>query len=315
MSIKDITDYVRLTPGNTNPSVIGSMVKSEMNETLREAKAYTDSQRLGYEETVQKELLAESKLNFEDIGVGAPCAVLDNMPTVTIDDDVTVMWDGMKYECRVKSFQDTLCFGNVGLSGAGDNTGEPFCYVNTPAGDGVDVAFVPVIITMEAGEHTVSITKAENVVHTIDPKFLPSGSAGGSAGFEYYTGEVESDGGYTLCFTDITDLEEMFRKYCKIEIAVVPAGDSRAIIYPNEMVFVLPTWETYSYQSGGTAGGVGGLYSAINQIAGGGTVSAWLGIGEFNGSLKCNFDVNTNSGSSYSFYNPSLIYMRMYLRA
>ena len=42
MSISDITNYVRNTPSNTNPSVIRSMVVGEMNETLKDSKEYTD---------------------------------------------------------------------------------------------------------------------------------------------------------------------------------------------------------------------------------------------------------------------------------
>lgn len=51
MSVQDIVKYVRQTPGNTNPSVIASMVNAEMNSTLEEAKRYTDSQRLAHTET------------------------------------------------------------------------------------------------------------------------------------------------------------------------------------------------------------------------------------------------------------------------
>lgn len=51
MSVEEIMRYVRQTPGNTNPSVVGSMVNAEMNSTLKAAKEYTDSQRLGYTET------------------------------------------------------------------------------------------------------------------------------------------------------------------------------------------------------------------------------------------------------------------------
>jgi hypothetical protein len=32
MSVKDIVKYVRQTPGNTNPSVIASMVESEIEK-------------------------------------------------------------------------------------------------------------------------------------------------------------------------------------------------------------------------------------------------------------------------------------------
>lgn len=50
MSVNEIVKYVRQTPGNTNPSVVASMVNAEADNTLKAAKEYTDSQRLGYVE-------------------------------------------------------------------------------------------------------------------------------------------------------------------------------------------------------------------------------------------------------------------------
>lgn len=43
MSVNEIVKYVRQTPGNTNPSVVASMVNAEADNTLKAAKDYTDS--------------------------------------------------------------------------------------------------------------------------------------------------------------------------------------------------------------------------------------------------------------------------------
>ena len=44
MSIQDIANYVRQTPGNTNPSVIKSMVKGEIGEYVEEAAIYAKNE-------------------------------------------------------------------------------------------------------------------------------------------------------------------------------------------------------------------------------------------------------------------------------
>lgn len=180
MSIKDITDYVRLTPGNTNPSVIGSMVRSEMNETLALAKAYTDSQRLAYEEMETKVLMPETTLNFvpmEELD-GLPVAMLEGPSIILNDGDkVNVTWDGVKYECEFyngRVFPDGSSitgFGNMVITGLED-TGEPFAYV--PGQEGM----LSIFIAFSEGEHTISIIKVDMVTKTIDPKYLPKGGFG-----------------------------------------------------------------------------------------------------------------------------------------
>ena len=63
MSVFDIMDYVRTTPGNTNPAVVRSMVESE----IRTAKKEADSEILelkqnggvGYTEYKEIEVMAE----------------------------------------------------------------------------------------------------------------------------------------------------------------------------------------------------------------------------------------------------------------
>jgi hypothetical protein len=50
MSNSKILDYVMRTPGNTNRTILAQMIDSETSGVLEAAKAYTDSQRLAYEE-------------------------------------------------------------------------------------------------------------------------------------------------------------------------------------------------------------------------------------------------------------------------
>lgn len=105
MSLNDITRYVRQTPGNTNPSVIASMVNAEMNSTLEEAKKYTDSQRLGYKETKTITILPETTLEIVEVE-GMNLAMVQPQNPIQSGDVITVVWDGKEYVCvRKMNFQ------------------------------------------------------------------------------------------------------------------------------------------------------------------------------------------------------------------
>ena len=51
--IKDFIDFVKYTPQNTNPNIIGSILDRDINGSINKAKEYTDSQRIAYEEYKQ----------------------------------------------------------------------------------------------------------------------------------------------------------------------------------------------------------------------------------------------------------------------
>lgn len=175
MSIKDITDYVRLTPGNTNPSVIGSMVQSEVNGTLKESKAYTDEQirmlgesgQIGYEKVERIIVLPETTAEpefIEDLGIDA--IMLPAKSLINSNATLTITFDGVKYTCPSAN---NGSFGNLALIGEGEDTGEPFCGV-IEENDGT--AFV-ILLASTPGTHVVSIEATQKELLPMNPAWLP----------------------------------------------------------------------------------------------------------------------------------------------
>jgi hypothetical protein len=184
MSIKDITDYVRLTPGNTNPSVIGSMVQSEVNGTLKESKAYTDEQirmlsesgRVGRVENPAEVLTFDGNtegkftLTLEGITfvrVSEKVYDLTKATSMTIDGE-TVPLPISEFPMSTNEFKiDGILFIRViskeevenlgGLEGV--KAGTYFCVAHD----------------LEEGYPDVFVERLEfpETVHTIDPKFIP----------------------------------------------------------------------------------------------------------------------------------------------
>lgn len=94
MSLDNIIKYATKTPVNTNPAVMSGIIndsfKQSKSEILQEAKEYTDSQRLGYKETVKiaydgndtdKEVVESDGIKYIKIGE----IPSDNYNTVKIE--------------------------------------------------------------------------------------------------------------------------------------------------------------------------------------------------------------------------------------
>lgn len=168
MSLNDITRYVRQTPGNTNPSVIASMVNAEMNSTLEEAKKYTDSQRLGYTEpnvltfdgnpdNIVNEYMVKISDNVYDLNSIVSITFQMGDKTNKFDKSVIIHNDELsvgteEYPAMVASFGDVVA--NI----LGIEPGTYFFYSVDP----------------ESNEkYYVSRVEFAETVHQIDPKFIP----------------------------------------------------------------------------------------------------------------------------------------------
>ena len=87
------------------------------------------------------------------------------------EDDTTidVVFDGVSYQCRWAGQQDgprVPAFGNLAISNPSvTDTGEPFCVTPGPKD-----TFV--IGCKVAGTHTVAVSYQQDVVHTLDPKYI-----------------------------------------------------------------------------------------------------------------------------------------------
>lgn len=82
---------------------------------------------------------------------------------------LSVNWNGKQYTCVVFDIADNICFGNLSIADAGDDTGEPFLYSLGVSEDNVWGIFATTI----PGTVTVTVVGETETVHPIDQKYLP----------------------------------------------------------------------------------------------------------------------------------------------
>lgn len=170
MSVEEIVKYVRQTPGNTNPSVVSSMVNAEMNSTLEEAKKYTDSKQLARTEKKvytfdgnvdgKENILGLVKISDDEPDLKQAVSVEITTPetaegiiTLTKDMFSVAVSDGTNG--FVKGIQ-SIILDDIHLVVCIPNEGLYFAYYEDPVG---------IIYTSKIVFETV---------HQIDPKFIPN---------------------------------------------------------------------------------------------------------------------------------------------
>ena len=116
-------------------------------------------------------LMEEQELAFT-LYSGLYTAQLTNAFKIVDGQTYTVVWDGTEYECIgivIKSNPQSA-LGNLSITGAGADTGEPFIYVY-----GIEQA-VGMFATLDtAASHTISVKRIEKTVTPMAEEFIPSG--------------------------------------------------------------------------------------------------------------------------------------------
>ena len=116
-------------------------------------------------------VMGEQVVEFASAGDGIPSTgSLTTTFTPVEGQTYIVNWDGTEYECVCSIFNGRyLTLGNLSIIGAGADTGEPFIYLNTPAGSEFETLDT-------AASHTISVKKTGGVVTPIAEEFLPVAS-------------------------------------------------------------------------------------------------------------------------------------------
>lgn len=84
-------------------------------------------------------------------------------------DLVKVTWDGVEYKCTVELYEGNVFLGNPDFVDNGTSNGIPFAMLN----GAFDGQYYLAIIAPDYGGQSVSIKIEGNVIHPIDPKYLP----------------------------------------------------------------------------------------------------------------------------------------------
>ena len=115
-------------------------------------------------------LMEEQEIAFASEGEGVYGAPLTNALEIVEGQTYTVKWDGTEYECVCHASSSMHILGNLSIIGAGDDTGEPFIYLNVPS---VASEFE----TMDtAASHTISVKKTGEIATPMAEEFLPIAS-------------------------------------------------------------------------------------------------------------------------------------------
>lgn len=184
MSVEEIVRYVRQTPGNTNPSVVGSMVNAEMNSTLKTAKEYTDSQRLGYEEktviTWDGDITGKTLFPGE---IGYACKIsdtpIDYSSTMLKRIELTMVINDNKFSSDI-NFEKLQIYDlpEIGMWGVvqGDYTEDFYgvTFFSVVYGDNeiLSKGIYLLYANDDKGTAYVSLVEYETI-RQIDPKFIP----------------------------------------------------------------------------------------------------------------------------------------------
>lgn len=152
--------------------------KGDWNENDPVSPNYIKN-RTHWTEKKEEIIYVFNNYSFESADVGGLYGINGEYNCETdpkINQTYTVIFDGEEYKCKCNEFsmddtsEDLTCIGNLGIIGAGADTGEPFLIVfDKAAYDRIS------FITNTIGLHTISIYKNDIVetVYKLDAKYLP----------------------------------------------------------------------------------------------------------------------------------------------
>lgn len=209
MSIQDITNYVRQTPGNTNPSVIKSMVKSEIGEYVEEASNEA-LRKLGVDEKTPV-------LTYDGNTEGKKTIDLNDGKGVRVGDVIDV-----------NSIQTI-----VGILGGEKTTITRANFSVYNAGNGQSAAVwndLPMVIVMQGrgtdtdgtyvihadDQNYVQRVELTTEITPISDKYLPEGFGGGGLPFvKLETIPLLDEGDIALSESDAATIEDIFTSGAK----------------------------------------------------------------------------------------------------
>ena len=118
---------------------------------------------------VETVLVEESTVSFSlDKGEGLYTAILRSIFEAAVGEVYKVSWDGTVYECNCVESPDGAIIGNLSMTGAGSDSGEPFLMI-IRNGAGIMIGTLDT-----SASHIISISGFVPEVVKIDKKYLPT---------------------------------------------------------------------------------------------------------------------------------------------
>ena len=143
----------------------GSNVQPDWNQNDETAADYVKNRPFYTGDLVKTEIIPETTVTFSEMS-GLMAANWPESFDIVDGQTYIISWDGTDYACTGILFNGTApILGNLGIYGLGDDTGEPFIFMNQSKWI--------VASTESATEHIISISTFAQEVVKIDEKYLP----------------------------------------------------------------------------------------------------------------------------------------------
>lgn len=148
----------------------GDVTTPDWNQNDATASDYIKNRPFYTGDSVETEIIPATTVAFED-NSGLFVATFPESFDFVEGQTYTISWDGTDYVCTGILFNNISIFGNLGILGAGPDTGEPFIFYNQ--GQWL------VASTESATEHIIGIKTTLIPIVTLNEKYLPKASEDG----------------------------------------------------------------------------------------------------------------------------------------
>lgn len=172
----DSVNASNLSKGTTAHNAAGEQIvgtfeqaQPDWNQNDETSVDYVKNRPFYTKNPVETILVEERTLSFTeaDPGAGIYTSNFEGAYSFVAGETYTVYWDGNVYERAWKNFEGgTLYLGNLSITGAAHDTGEPFLAIT-------DNSRMIVYTADASASHTFSIIKVIQEVVKIDTKYLP----------------------------------------------------------------------------------------------------------------------------------------------
>ena len=142
-------------------------VQSDWNQNDDTQPDYVKNRPFYTGDPVETVLVEENTASFT-YSNGAYVADIQSTVSATVGETYKVYWDGTAYECTCVTYNNMTIIGNLSITGAGSDTGEPFVMMIAD-GNGIRIG-----TTDTSASHTFSISQySAGEVVKIDERFMP----------------------------------------------------------------------------------------------------------------------------------------------
>ena len=145
----------------------GSGARPDWNQNDSTAADYIRNRPFYMGDPVETVLVEERTVPFTDSNQGLYVAQIQLNFVPTVGEVYKVSWDDTAYECTCVELHGTIVIGNLSITGAGSDTGEPLLMMI------MNGAGIQILTADTSDTHTFSISGFVPEVVKIDEKYLP----------------------------------------------------------------------------------------------------------------------------------------------